>query len=408
MFLRSCGLSALTCFLALVPAAASGPVPALAASGPDQVNPAREPSKPPSLPGLLPAPPAGAKTKPAAQTRPAADPRVPSRYNMHRYIDQGGIRDRSTGRFLEAFRLLVPEGWKFNGGIQWQLNQKGVMGMDRMDFLVPARVAFTVTSPDGRAAMQAYPEEHFVDTSRMPSAQFGLFPPGSRYMGAIVSPPLNPAQYIVNYVIPYQRGQLPGAKLVEQKAIPQLAQIFQHEADQFNAAIGNAAPIRQGFQAAAVTVDYAAGGLPCREVFLAVLLYIQMPEATLWWPRMCVSVRAPAEEMDVRMRTLMTTLFSIKFNTRWLLELMKMVDQAWQKIQEVDAYVAQIDAEIVANRQQTNSEIQRQMYPRLAPYCSKRGPNGRTSSCLRTRTITRIRTATCAPIRRPAIRTGSR
>jgi hypothetical protein len=123
-------------------------------------------------------------------------------------------------------------------------------------------------------------------------------------------------------------------------------------------------------------VDYPAGGQPTREIFLAVLLYIQMPEATLWWPRMCVSVRSPADEMDVRMRTLMTTLLSIKFDTRWILELMRMVDQAWQKIQEVDAYIAKIDAEIVANRQQTNSEIHRQMYPRLAPYSSKRGPNG--------------------------------
>jgi hypothetical protein len=362
-------------------AGASGIGPSANSGGSPQFGKAADPSGPPSLPGLGQArpaaqPPKGSPAAAPARTRAAADPRLPSRYNMYRYIDQGGIRDRSTGRFLEAFHLLVPAGWKFDGGIRWQLNQKGVMGMDRMDFLVPARVAFTVTSPDGRVAMQVYPEEHFVDTSRMPAAQFGAFQPGSRYMGAIVSPPLNPAQYVVNYVIPYQRGQLPGARVVEQKAIPQLAQIFQHEADQFNAAIGNAAPIRQGFQAAAVTVDYSAGGQPTREIFLAVMLYIQMPEATLWWPRMCVSVRAPAGETELWMPVLMTSLMSIRFDTRWIVELMRMVDQAWQKIQEVDAYIAKIDAEIVASRQQTNNQIQREMYPRLAPFCSKRGPNG--------------------------------
>src|SRR5512136_2563434 len=43
----------------------------------------------------------------------------------------------SVGTGLEVFRLLVPAGWKFQGGCTWQLDNPGM----------PAVVAFSLSNP---------------------------------------------------------------------------------------------------------------------------------------------------------------------------------------------------------------------------------------------------------------------
>ncbi|MGD9411355.1 MAG: hypothetical protein PVJ54_05825, partial [Desulfobacterales bacterium] len=55
------------------------------------------------------------------------------------------VMDRQ-GFGIEAFRLLIPKDWRFDGGVQWLSNS-----------LQLTQVAFKVTHPDGITAYEVFP-----------------------------------------------------------------------------------------------------------------------------------------------------------------------------------------------------------------------------------------------------------
>lgn len=303
--------------------------------------------------------------------------RAPGAYTVYRYIDKGGIRDPRTGQWLEAFRLLVPRGWTFKGGIKWLTREKPPAQLQKADLFAPARCGFVVSSPDGRYAFQAYPENIFVDLSRSPMAQMGMMPAvWSNYEGMVACPVIAPDKYVIGFVIPRMRGQLQNARLLSSKELPKLAATFENEAKITNQilrayGIGNIV-----FKAALVSIQYDLNGMTYREDFLAVLQYINMQGTSLWWPRSTVSGRAPKAEFEAMSPCFLTMLASIRVNLKWYVMYKKMTDATWKGIQDVDAYCRKIDDEIVANRRKTNAQIHRDFYPLLAPFASKQAPDG--------------------------------
>ena len=73
----------------------------------------------------------------------------------------------------------------------------------------------------------------------------------------------------------------------------------------------------------------------------------------------------------------MTSLSSFRPNLRWLIELKRISDKNWKGVRDVDALIRKIDRDITHNRERTNLQIHRDMYPRLAPFCDHIGPDGR-------------------------------
>lgn len=297
-------------------------------------------------------------------------------YVTYRYIDKGGISDPATGQSMEAFSLLIPKGWTFEGGIRWLTREKDPRTLDRGDLMAPARTSFQVVSPDKRCALVAYPETFFSDLRSSPAGQMGLFPPGSNYMGTISCPMLDPAHYIAQYVIPTHRRDLQNARLVAAKDLPQLAALSEKEAAVFCQFMGQSGLANVSFKAGLVTVEYSRDGVAYREDFLAILTYLQMQGVSMWWPKSTVSARAPKEEYDSWAPCFLTMLASIRVNPRWFIAYKQMTDETWRGIQDVDAYCRKIDHEIWENKAKTNLQIHRDMYPVLTGYITKQAPDG--------------------------------
>ena len=108
-----------------------------------------------------------------------AKPAVAS-YSVFRCLDHQGFRDRA-GQPLEVFRMLIPQGWRFDGGVTWKVNLTSPTEMSRVDLVNPAILTFGVHSPHDRVVVQAYPEVHFADLRGSPAAAMGAFPEGSDY-----------------------------------------------------------------------------------------------------------------------------------------------------------------------------------------------------------------------------------
>lgn len=318
--------------------------------------------------------------KASADPKPKSDKGGPAsvatNYTVYRCLDVQGFRD-SAGRPLEVFRMLLPEGWQFSGGLEWKINHKNVTALSRVDLVNPVELTFKVSSPGERVVIQAYPEVHFADLRGSPAYEMGAFPTGSDYAGFTVCPTMDPVSYIKEFVIPRQRGGLRNARLVETKDLPSVVRRYDREMAIVNGALQGIAAGSIAHQAAVVVVDHDQNGLAAREAFLVVLAYLQTPGITMWSSRLNLSMRSPREEVDRWQPVVATMLNSVEFNMRWVGELLRVQKQAEGVIIDVDRFCRQVDSEITANRAETNAQIHRDMYPRLAPYCDHVGVDGK-------------------------------
>ena len=298
-----------------------------------------------------------------------------SRYYVYRCLDHQGFRDPAGGP-LEVFRMLIPEGWRFTGGVTWKVNHKNLYALSRVDLVNPADLTFRVVSPDESVVLQNFPEVHFADLRGSPAYEMGGFPTGSNYAGFVVCPTMDPASYITEFVIPQQRGALQNARIVESRELPSVANRYDREAAIVNGALQGLMGGGVSHRAALVVVDYDLGGRPYREAFVVALGYLQTPGITMWSSRLNLSMRAPREEAERWQPVAATMLNSVKFNMRWIGEYLKLQKQAEGTIIDVDRFCQKVDAEITANRAETNAQIHRDMYPRLAPFCDHVGADG--------------------------------
>jgi hypothetical protein len=78
------------------------------------------------------------------QNGPAAAGNKAVTFHKKTIIDRQGFG-------MEAFRLLIPDGWRFKGGVSW----------DTAKFPAEASTAWTVTSPDGLSRLEQLPHATF-------------------------------------------------------------------------------------------------------------------------------------------------------------------------------------------------------------------------------------------------------
>lgn len=95
---------------------------------------------------------------------------------------------------MNAFRLFIPSGWQFQGGVGWLNDNPGM----------PAVVAFQVLNPAGLEAFEVFPNQSFYWTNNPMSLM--TFPIGSRYYGNEVRPPMNAQQSLRQIVLPRFRS----------------------------------------------------------------------------------------------------------------------------------------------------------------------------------------------------------
>ena len=119
------------------------------------------------------------------------------RFNTQVCVDKSGIG-------IEAFRMLIPHGWTFDGGIKWKLDNPGM----------PAVAAFRVKSPSGQEELEVFPNQPFFWTDNQMHRQ--MFPVGSRYYGNEVRPPLVPIDALKKIALPRFRGGVSGLRITKE------------------------------------------------------------------------------------------------------------------------------------------------------------------------------------------------
>jgi hypothetical protein len=240
------------------------------------------------------------------------------RYRKFTYVDQQG-----TG--IEAFSFLMPSDWKFEGGMQWILDNP----------VMPAITAFRVFNPVGREQFEVFPNHCYFWTSN--PQQLILSPPGSRYFGSIVMQPMPAEEALVNIILPEFRNGFQGLNVVFHEDLPELP-----------IALG-AGNMGEGYVSSAATgakmrVSYIRDEIPMEEEFYAVVETITFPIQsmygtfynTIWYIDYIFSFKAEKGKLESNTKPFQAITSSFKLNPAWYAKYSNVIEyMAQQQITQI-------------------------------------------------------------------------
>jgi len=271
----------------------------------------------------------------------------------HSYIDAQGIG-------CEAFRLLIPSDWVFEGGVQWPMNNPSMPGV----------IGFRVRSPDGYTAFEVLPNLAFFWTNNPMIAM--SFPLGTFYYGCEVRPPAGALQVLHEIVLPRYRGQMPALQIAGQESLPGL--LGQIQAD--GGAPANSGTVSDG---AKVRIRYQLAGAQVEEEIFGVVevartvapALMGMVETIFWWADYLVAFRAQAGQLDAQSQVLQTIVRSFRLNPQWYsrygqltqyliqnqIQRIHHVGQISQIIRQTNDYISDVTMASYQRQQETHERI---------------------------------------------------
>lgn len=247
-------------------------------------------------------------------------------------------QDRMTGNW--AFKFLMPEGWQFQGGINWLPRQWKV-----------AETQFSVGDPQGTAILEFYPDFLMIWTQNPQLQQFW----SGRMM---VMQPVSAVQLLETSLLPQSRGNL-GYRIVTRKSDTQAAQALTQQAVrlmQVNPCFAQLmANVQFQYDVGQVDITYNYINIEVYESVIARVIYIQyqMQPIIMWGPESIVSLRTDTRFKEVNQRRFLTLISSFTENPVFqqkLCEINLNMVMAHQEqinsIGELSAYISRTSNEI--------------------------------------------------------------
>ncbi len=268
-------------------------------------------------------------------------------------VKSGGnilVLHRYTEPRESAFTILLPEGWRAEGGVLRvnPLTSTGAMNT------VGAKVDFSVKSDAaGTVMMHWLPNFAYKDPRWL---QGGYFPVGSSYMGMTVAPLMDAQTFLSGFVFQRQRPAARNVQVVERKPLPGLAKHYRDRA------AANPASGTYRFDAGLLAVTYDEGGVHFKEKLVAVIEDTGQAMLGTWMNRETLTVRAPATEFDKAVPLFEVIQTSLQGNPAWVVGEQRGAAQRAANALETQRYIQNVARQIVENRQKTNAEIRHSMW----------------------------------------------
>ena len=198
-----------------------------------------------------------------------------------------------------AFTMLMPAGWKREGGIVWQMQYANL-----------ATVKMRVFDPKSALSLEFFPVIPYVWDAQ----GIGAFPPGSVYMGSFVAaPPRDPEAFVRAYIIPKYRPAARGMRVVESTRLPEVEQAI--------LAADQEPGLEKKSFAARVRLEYAENDQVLEEdvycAFTTSRARELLPTRVLWMPDRLFSFRAKKGELDALAPMFDAMIASVRIDFRW-------------------------------------------------------------------------------------------
>ncbi|WP_424357356.1 hypothetical protein [Methanocella sp. MCL-LM] len=206
---------------------------------------------------------------------------------------------------LEAFSLLVPAGWGFEGGVRWSAD----------DAMMPSTSGFKLAG--NGVEIQSLPGQAFVWTSLPQVLQ--SHPAGTRYLGATVCPPLDASEFLALMMIPALRPEVDDLSII--RGIPPV---------DLGSTLGFEATLSPGESAfscgAGMRVQYRDLDKLYEEVLYCTVTTFtyKIPVGSafidhiFWMADHLISIRAEQGRLDGLKDLLQAILYSFRINPLWM------------------------------------------------------------------------------------------
>jgi hypothetical protein len=282
-----------------------------------------------------------------------AQSKVALKFKTVSYVDRQGIG-------IEAFRMLIPTDWSFEGGIRWLLENPGM----------PAVASFRIRSETGKDELEVFPNQSFFWTTNQMTLQ--LFPVGSRYFGAEVRPPVGAIAALRDIVIKRFRKGYSELHVVSERQLPDLARSL---------GAGQSQPgVTAGAEGASVRIEYKLGQSLKEEEIYAVVESFSFPiqsmfgmqTNTMWTVDYVFSFKSDKGHLDDQTKLFQTIISSFRLNPQWFNKYNQVVEYLIQRqiqqirsVGELSRIISQTHNEISDMMMETYNNRQ-QVYDRLS------------------------------------------
>ncbi len=249
------------------------------------------------------------------------------------FVDKQGIG-------IEAFKVLVPTDWQYEGGVDWVMDSP----------TMPAISRFRIWNPAGTEQFQVFPNQGFFWTDNSLTAQ--LFPAGSKYFGSEVKEPVSALNALKQIVIPRFRSNVYNLRFVTEQDITNIINSSQNS---------KPTAVPTSTEAAKVRAEYVENGKTIEDELFCVVEASYIPLQTIYGPRTNImwgvnyiaSYKAEKGKLNNSAKILKTISDSVTLNLKWfntyvqVVEyLIKMNIQQIQSIGQLGSIIAQTGREI--------------------------------------------------------------
>jgi len=260
------------------------------------------------------------------------------------------VNDRE-GTGLEVFQMLVPQGWQFQGGVRWLLENPSM----------PATLACLVSNPQGPEAFEVLPNLNFTWRSG------GMPPLGSKLFGAEVHQPVNIHDAFHKFILPRYRSAVKDLRIIKEEPLPDLPRMARSEAaiSPFGRAEGGR-----------VRLAYTLNGNQLEEEIYGVVEVFRVPvqtlfstmEVTTWFIDYIFSFRTGSGNLDNMADLFEVMIRSLKTNPEWYAAFKSIVQYLGQaQIQRIH-HIGQIGQIYAQVGSQIRAQNLNDFYARQATY----------------------------------------
>ena len=258
-------------------------------------------------------------------------------------------------QYQNAFSILIPKGWKAEGGMIPSGAQWNVVD------LVESNIKFRVASPDGKSFFGWYPRFYFQDPSITTRSSGGILQmrPGQVINGVWQYPYMSIEEY-VQYIVfgqfaagEFQNPRILGRAQPSPELKPWVPQVASH------------------YQAGYVNFECVINGEP---VFGRIYTIIYNIQNMLWTTVGTWGLVAPKSRWAEDERVMEICVRSFRLNPEWVSRASAAEKQRGQKYNETIRHMSRVDQEIVKNRAKTNSDIMHENYKTLTGQIEARDP----------------------------------
>ena len=258
-------------------------------------------------------------------------------------------------QYQGAFSMLIPKGWKAEGG----MIASGV-AWNVVD-LVENNIRFRVSSPDGKSFFGWYPKFYFQDPAIIAQSSMGILQkqPGEVVNGVWLYPYMNIEQYVQNIVF----DQLSANEFQNPRILGQA----QHDPELQSWIPKNVSHYYAGY----VNFECLINQTP---MFGRIYTIIYNIQNVLWSTVGTWGLVAPKSHWSNDERIMEICIRSFRLDPQWVARASAAQRQRGQQYNDVIRHMNQIDQEIQKNRAQTNSDIMHENYKVLTGQIETRDP----------------------------------